>query len=196
MASLFYEKAMVWGDTLNFSTTKFAKGPWILNLVMIFFLTPRSHYNIITKPRARFLLSLMEDLAIDFPSHMIVSVIDCCWDTTTHDKLIFLSAITCILSHVHVTIPLSSHFYVMGAISKESIKRSDKQLATKRPRVKDDATPNPRLSSSSAPSSSSSGVEASLASTIDQLQHMHADLVVFLTTFLMRCVIWTPRSVI
>ena len=94
MNSLFYEKAMVWGETLNFSTTKFAKSPQILNMVMTFVLTPRSHYNTIIKPRARFLLSLMEDLSIDFPSHMIESMINCYQDTATRDKLIFPSAIT------------------------------------------------------------------------------------------------------
>ena len=52
MASFFYEKTMVWGETLNFSTTEFAKGPWILNMVMTFALTPLSHYNTITKPCA------------------------------------------------------------------------------------------------------------------------------------------------
>ena len=64
------------GDTLNFSTTKFAKGPRILNMVTTFVLTPRSHYNTIIKPRACFLLSLMEDLFIDFPSYMIESIIE------------------------------------------------------------------------------------------------------------------------
>ena len=73
LASLFCEKAMLWGGSLNFSTTKFAMGPRNLNMVMTFFLTPRPHYNIITEPCARFLLSLMEDLSIDFPSHMIES---------------------------------------------------------------------------------------------------------------------------
>ena len=43
MALHFFEKAMVWGDALNFSTTEFAKGPRILNMVMTFVLTPRSH---------------------------------------------------------------------------------------------------------------------------------------------------------
>ena len=121
MASLFYEKAMVWGDTLNFSTTKFAKGPWILNMVMTFVLTPLSHYNTITKPHARFLLSFLEDLSIYFPSHMIVSMIDIYQDTTTHDKLIFPSAITHILTHLHIPIPSSSLFYSISTISKESI---------------------------------------------------------------------------
>ena len=116
MTLLFCEKAMVWGETLNFSTIGFAKGLRILNMVMTFVLTPRSHYNTITKPRARFLLSLMEDLSIDFPSHMIESMIDCYRDTVTRDKLIFPSTITCILSHVHVTILLFSPFFVMGAI--------------------------------------------------------------------------------
>ena len=116
MASLFYERSMVWGETLNFSTTGFVEGPRILNMVMTFILTPRSHYNTITKPRACFLLSLMEDLSIDFPSHMIESMIDCYRDTVTRDKVIFPLAITRILSHVHVTILLFSPFYVMGAI--------------------------------------------------------------------------------
>ena len=82
LASLFCEKAMLWGGTLNFSTIEFAKGLRILNMVMTFVLTPWSHYNTITKHRARFLLSLMEDLSIDSPSHMIVSIIDCYQDIT------------------------------------------------------------------------------------------------------------------
>ena len=55
---------------------------------------------------------------------MIESIIDCYQDTTTRDKLIFPSDITRILTHMHVTIPPSPLFYVMGAISKESIWRS------------------------------------------------------------------------
>ena len=69
-------------------------------------------------------LSLMEGLSIDFPSHMIESIIDCYRDMTTRDKLIFPMAITRILTHLHITIPPSPLFYVMGAISKESIWRS------------------------------------------------------------------------
>ena len=74
-------------------------------MVMTFVLTPRSHYNTITKPCAHFLISLLENLSIYFHSHMIESMIDIYRDTTIHDKLIFPSAITHILSHVHVTIP-------------------------------------------------------------------------------------------
>ena len=120
LTSLFCEKAMVWGDTLNFSTTEFAKGSRILNMVMIFVLTPQSHYNTITKPHAHFHFSLLEDLSIDFPSHMIVSMIDIYRDTATRDKLIFPSAITHIFTHFHVPIPSSPLFYSKGAISKES----------------------------------------------------------------------------
>ena len=75
-ALLFCEKAMVWGDTLNLSIIEFAKGPRILNIVMTFVLTPWSHYNSIIEPCACFLLSFLEDLSIDFPSYMIVSMID------------------------------------------------------------------------------------------------------------------------
>ena len=114
LASLSCEKAMLQGGTFKFSTTKFTKDPQILNMVITFVLTPRSHYNTITEPRARFLLSLMEGLSIDFPSN-------CYQNTITRDKLIFPSAIMCILTHLHITIPPFPHFYVMGAISKESI---------------------------------------------------------------------------
>ena len=124
LASLFCEKAMLWGGTLNFSIIEFSKGPWFLNMVMTFVLTLRSHYNTITEPGAHFVLSLMEGLFIDFPSHMIESIIDCYHDTTTHDKLIFPLAITRILIHMHITILPSPHFHVMVAISKESIWRS------------------------------------------------------------------------
>ena len=45
-------------------------------MVMTFTLTPLSHYNFITEPRAPFSFSLLEDLSIDFPSHFITSVLD------------------------------------------------------------------------------------------------------------------------
>ena len=62
LATRFCEMAIVWGGLQNFTTHDFAKGPRILNMVMTFFLTPRSHYNTITKPRAHFLFSFLEVL--------------------------------------------------------------------------------------------------------------------------------------
>ena len=86
-------------------------------MVMIFVLTPQSDYNTITEPRARFLYSLLEDLSIDFPSHIIVLMIDIYRDTTTRDKLIFPSAITHILTYMHVPIPFAHLFPIMAATS-------------------------------------------------------------------------------
>ena len=83
-------------------------------MVITFVLTPRSHYNTIIEPRAHFLLSLLENLSIDFPSHMIVSMIDIYQDTATRDKLIFPLVITHILTHLHFTIPSSPLFYSIG----------------------------------------------------------------------------------
>ena len=142
LTSLFCENTMLWGGTLNFSTTEFTKGPWFLNMVMTFVLTPWSHYSTIPKPRAHFLLSFMEGLSIDYPSHMIKSIIDYYHDTTTCDKLIFPSAIMRILTHKCITILPSPYFYVMGAISNESIRRSVAQLDIKRSWVEpSDAAP-------------------------------------------------------
>ena len=79
---------------------------------------------------------------------------------------------------MHVTIPLSPLFHVMGAISKESIRRSAAQLVAKRPCVKTTdaahAAPTTRPSSSSTPSSSSR-VDVSLVDIMEQLQHMRTD---------------------
>ena len=125
LISHFCEKPSLWGGFLNTSYLSFAKGLRFLNMVITFTLTPRSHYNSITEPRARFLLSLMEDLSIDFPSYLITSIIDVYQDTTTHDKLIFPSAIMWILRHFSIPIPLSPLFtiIVLGLVPLNPIVR-------------------------------------------------------------------------
>ena len=95
---------------------------------MPFVLHPLSHYNSITEPRARFLISLLEHFTIDFPSHFILSIIDVFRDMATRDKLIFPSAITRILCHFFVPFPSSDHFSVMCAIDYATIKRSEVQF--------------------------------------------------------------------
>ena len=133
-------------------------------MVMIFTLTPLFHYNSITEPHARFLLSLMEDLSIDFPSHFITSILDLYQDTATHDKLILPSAIMRILQRFSISIPSSPFFTTMGAISAGSIWRSEAQFQLKQPRgVTDDPTASPVPPSSLtlstfAPSCSAVGV--------------------------------------
>ena len=93
-------------------------------MVMTFALYPLSHYNSITEPHARFLLSLLKGLTIDFPSHFILSLIDVYKDTMTCDKIIFPLAITRIIRHAFVSYPESPHFFVMGAISGASVRKS------------------------------------------------------------------------
>ena len=93
LISHFCGTPSICGDKLNTPCSGFAKGTRFLNMVMTFTLTPLSHYNSITEPRAHFLLSLMEALTIDFPSHFITSILDVYLDTATHDKFIFPSTI-------------------------------------------------------------------------------------------------------
>ena len=90
----FCETHSSWGDRQNTPCSSFAKGLKFLNMVMTFVIHPLSHYNSIIEPRSRFLLSLLEDIYIDFLSHFILSFIDVYRDTVTHDKLIFPSTIT------------------------------------------------------------------------------------------------------
>ena len=56
---------------------------------------------------------------------MIVSIIDIYQDTATRDKLIFPSTITCILTHIHVTIPSTPFSPIIGAITQGSLQTSD-----------------------------------------------------------------------
>ena len=94
-------------------------------MVMTFVFHPLSHCNSITEPCTRFLLSLLEHLTIDFPSHFILSIIDVYRDTVTRDKLIFPSAITRILHPFSVPFPVFYHFHVMRAIDVAIVKQSE-----------------------------------------------------------------------
>ena len=129
--SSFCEHPSNWGDHQFTSCTAFAKGPRFFNMVMTFVLHHLSHYNSITEPRARFLLSLLGHLTIDFPSHFILSIIDVHRDTGTHDKLIFPSAITRIIHHSSIPYLEFSHFTIIGTISAASVRRSKAQLRPK-----------------------------------------------------------------
>ena len=142
-----------------------------MNMVMTFVLHPLSHYNSITEPRALFLLSLLEHLTIDFPSHFILSIIDVHLDSVSRDKLIFPSAIMRILRHFSVPFPSSDHFPIMCTIDYATVNRS---------RQSDSAAPSSRSAPShSAPSTSappSSSGDVSLGDVMAQLQCMDARL--------------------
>ena len=106
LTSAFCKRPTTWGERLFTPCWPFAKGPRFMNMVMTFVLHPLSHYNSIIEPRARFLLSLLEHLTIDFPSHFILSIIDVHLDLASRGKLIFPSAITRILRHFSILFPL------------------------------------------------------------------------------------------
>ena len=139
--SAFCERHFAQGERLFTLCRPFAIGPRFMNMVMTFVLHPLCHYNSITKPRARFLLSLLEHLTIDFPSHFILSIIYVHLDSASHAKLIFPFVITRILHHF--SIPLSSfdHFTVICAIDYATVKCSEAQF---RSRQLDSATPSSR----------------------------------------------------
>ena len=117
----------------NTPCSGFTKCLRFLNMVMTFILHRLSHYNSITESRAWFLLSLLEDISIDFPSHFILSLIDVYKDTATRDKLIFPSTITQILRHFSVSYLESTHFSIMCAINTATVRRSEAQTETATP---------------------------------------------------------------
>ena len=125
LKSALCDRLSNWGGHQFTYSSNFTKGPRFLNMVMTFVLHSLSHYNSIIEPRARFLLSLLEHLTIDFPSHFILSILDVYRDSTSRDKLIFPSAITRILRHFSVPFPVSDHFTFMCAIDYATVKRSE-----------------------------------------------------------------------
>ena len=168
----FCERLSDWGDRQFTPCRPFAKSPRFINMVMTFVLHPLSHYNSITKHRARFLLSLLEQLTIDFTSHFILSIIDIHLDTTSRDKLIFHSTITRILRHFFVPFPSFNHFPVMCAIDYATIKRSEAQFQV---RQSDSVTSTSRSTPSRSAPSFSSG-DVTLGDVMAQLQCMDARL--------------------
>ena len=120
------------------------------------------------------MLSLLEDISIDFPSHFILSLIDVYKDTATRDKLIFPSTITQILCHFSVSYLESTHFSIMCAINTATVRRSEAQLRSKRPQT-ETATPLASSApSTSTPSSSIGGM--TLETIMALLVHMDAHL--------------------
>ena len=85
LKSVFCERPSDWGKRQFTYYLDFAKGPRFFNMVMTFILHPLSHYNSITKPHARFLLSLLQHLTVNFPSHFILSILDVYRDLASHD---------------------------------------------------------------------------------------------------------------
>ena len=145
-----------------------------MNMVMTFVLNPLSHHNSITESRARFLLSLIESITIDFPSHFILSLIDVYKDTTICDKFIFPSVITQILHNAFVSYPKSPHFSIMCAINAVTIRWSEAQLRSKWPQTEMMTPSASSAPSTFAPSSSAGGV--TLKAVMVQLQCMNAHL--------------------
>ena len=117
------------------------------------------------------MLSLLEHLIIDFPSHYILSIIDVYRDTVTRDKLIFPSAIMRILRNFSVPFLVFNHFHVMCAIDAATVKRSKEQLRSRW--FRSAAPPTSLVPSTSAPSFAS---VVTLDAIMAQLQRMDAHL--------------------
>ena len=157
LMSSFCERPTAWGEHLFTPCRHFAKGPRFMNMLMTFVLHPLSHYNSITEPHARFLLSLLEHFTINFPSHFILSIIDVHLDSASRDKLIFPSAITRILRHFSVPFPSFNHFTIMCAIDYAIVKHSKAQFRSRQmdsAALSSRSTPSRSTPSTSAPSSS------------------------------------------
>ena len=159
LKSAFCERSFDQGKRQFTYCSAFAKDPRFLNMVMTFVLHLLSHYNSITEPHSRFLLSFLEHLTIDCLSHFILSIINVHRDSTSCDKLIFPFVITRILCHFSVPFPTSDHFTFMCAIDAATFKRSEAQFRSRQSGLAAPSTrsaPSRFALSTSSPSSSTS----------------------------------------
>ena len=170
--SHFSETPFIWGGKQNTMCSGFEKDPRFLNMVMTFTLNPLSHYNSMTEPHARFLLSFFEDLSIDFPFHFITSILDVYQDTATRDKFIFPSSIIRILCHFSIPIHNSAYYTTMSAIDAGSVWRSEAQFRLKRPHVETTGSAASTIPSMTTPFSSTGVVTLEVITV--QLQRMDA----------------------
>ena len=120
------------------------------------------------------MLSLLEDISIDFPFYFILSLIDVYKNTATRDKLIFPSVITRFLCHFSISFLEFPHFTVMSAIDVATIRRSEAQLKPRWPRTKTATPPASTAPSTSTPLSSTGGV--TFETIMTQLVRMDACL--------------------
>ena len=176
LISTFCECPLEWGECQFTYCSAFAKGPRFLNMVMTFVLYPLSHYNSIMESRARFLLSLLKHLTIDFSSHFIVSLIDVFQNSASRDKLIFPSAITRILCHFFVLFPVSDPFTFMCAIDTATVKRSEAQFRSRQQDSTPPSRPTPSHSTLPISTPSSSSSDVSLGDIMAQFQRMDTHL--------------------
>ena len=175
LKSAFCEHPSDWDERQFTYCSDFAKGPRFLNMVMTFVLHLLSHYNSITKPHARFLLSLLEHLTIDFPSQFILSILNVNRDSASCENLIFPSAITRILCHFSIPFLASNHFSRMCAIDYATVCKAQfrsRQFGLVAPPSR--STPSRSAPSTSAPSSSTGDV--TLGDIMTQFQCMDARL--------------------
>ena len=128
LKSAFCEPPFDWGKRQFTYYSNFAKDSRFFNMIMTFVLYPLSYYNSITESRTRFLLSLLEHLTIDFPSHFILSILDVYRDLASCDKLIFPSVTTRIIRRSSVPFLVSDHFTFMYAIAVAIVKRNEVQF--------------------------------------------------------------------
>ena len=142
-------------------------------MVMTFVLHPLSHYNSITEPCAQFLLSLLEDISIDFPSHFILFLINVYRDTATRDKLIFSFGYHADSSPFFHSLSCFSLFFRDGC-HRRCYRSTEAQLRPRRPQTQTATPPTSSPPSTSAPFSSAGGV--TLDTIMAQLQRMDTRL--------------------
>ena len=105
MMELFYGKTIAWGTKKTNDTTEFTCEAHLFNLVMSHNLLPVSHRNTFGLCQAQFLYALMTSVSIDLPSVICNSFITMHQSKDTSLSLIYLCAITRILTHLNMNFP-------------------------------------------------------------------------------------------
>ena len=103
--SYFSEKTMAWGSSSKCGSQSFTAKTRVFNLIMSFNILPLSHWNTLSKSRARFLYAFMKGVSIDLPSVICREMIEMHHCKDTSSLLNYPCLITRLFTYLKITLP-------------------------------------------------------------------------------------------
>ena len=117
--SYFSEKTMAWGSSSKCGSQSFTAKTRVFNLIMSFNILPLSHWNTLSKSRARFLYAFMKGVSIDLPSVICREMIEMHHCKDTASLLNYPCLITRLFTYLKITLPSGTLCYPRVALPIE-----------------------------------------------------------------------------
>uniref|UniRef100_A0A2N9ERH9 Putative plant transposon protein domain-containing protein n=1 Tax=Fagus sylvatica TaxID=28930 RepID=A0A2N9ERH9_FAGSY len=114
--SYFSEETIAWGSSSKCGSQSFTAKTRVFNLIMSFNILPLSHWNTLSKSRARFLYAFMKGVSIDLPSVICREMIEMHHCKDTASLLNYPCLITRLFTYLEITLPSGTLCYPRVAL--------------------------------------------------------------------------------